>query len=214
MRLGGLGQSAAEASSRHGTPPPIWGSPIRVQRTVTNRYDHEKSVRDTIGILTRQARAHAHHPVVEAALADACRGLSYPSDRQTAGAIFHWIRHHLRFVDDEALMYSQLGVRPEDLDKELLIVPPVLLAMRQPMGDCDDYSLLAASMCLAAGLQPYWITVAADRNEPPSKFSHIYIAVALPDEHSFIVLDAGNRYRGIPPGWETSHCTRKAGWKI
>jgi transglutaminase-like putative cysteine protease len=117
-------------------------------------------------------------------------------------------------VDDESLLYEYLGVPPDELDKELLIVPPVLLRMPQPMGDCDDFSLLIASMSLAAGIQPYYVTVAADPMDGVRKFSHIYVCVYLADEGNYLALDAGNRFEGVPPGWESGNVTRKAIWKI
>ena len=135
------------------------------------------------------------------------------SDRDICSAIFHWIRNTVRFIEDEELLYNELGVAPAELDKELLIVPPVVLAMPVPMGDCDDYSLLTASMLLSAGIAPYYVTVAADR-EDPYKFSHIYCAAHLRDERNYMALDAGNRLQAVPPGWESDSVTRKAIWKV
>jgi len=119
----------------------------------------------------------------------------------------------VQFIEDEQLLYEELGVMPAHLDKELLIIPPVLLAMPQPMGDCDDFSLLMASMALAAGIQPYFVTVAANQTQP-RKFSHIYVCVYLEDEDDHLCLDAGNRYANIPPGWESDNVMRKAIWPI
>jgi hypothetical protein len=215
MRLGGLGTSTANHHYEGGNAGSVWGRPVHIQRTRTNRYDNDVAVRDTIRILSEQARNHANDPSVHWAVAQACARLPLDaSERDIAGAMHHWVRAHIRFVEDETLLYSQLGIRPEELDKELLITPPVLLGMPQPMGDCDDYSLLLASMALAAGIQPYYVTVAADPYESPQKFSHIYVCVRLEDEDGYLCLDAGNRYQAVPPGWETGKCTRKAVWRI
>jgi hypothetical protein len=119
----------------------------------------------------------------------------------------------VRFIEDETLLYAQLGVSPEHLDKELLIVPPTLMAMPEPMGDCDDFSLLAACMLLNAGMRLYFVTVAADK-DLPWKFSHIYVCVRLEDEDDFMCLDAGNRLLGVEPGWEAGNVTRKAVWAV
>jgi transglutaminase-like putative cysteine protease len=135
------------------------------------------------------------------------------SQRDIACAIFHWVRGTIRFVEDESLLYEEFGIQPENLDKELLIVPPVLLSMPVPMGDCDDFSLLTASMLLAAGIQPYYVTVAADAAEP-RRFSHIYICAYLADEGRYLCLDPGNRLNAIPPGWEAEKVTRKAIWPV
>jgi hypothetical protein len=194
--------------------PTVWGGPIRVQGARTDPWRSDISTADTIGIMRGLAHQYSSDPHVLASVAQACEALGPDaSDRDIAYAIFYWTRANIRFIEDEALMYEQLGVRPEELDKELLIVPPALLQMPQPMGDCDDFSLLLACQFLSVGMRPYFVTVAADRSDP-RKFSHIYIAVRLEDEDSYLCLDAGNRMSGIPPGWEIPKPSRKAIWTI
>ena len=157
---------------------------------------------------------YAADPSVIAATAAAFRALGAgATQRDQACAIFHWVRGNIRFVEDEQLLYEELGVHPQELDKELLLVPPVLLRMPEPRGDCDDFSLLIASMALAAGIRPYWVTVAVDAAEP-QRFSHIYVCVQLADENAHLCLDAGNRLQGVPPGWEPSKVARKAIWSV
>jgi transglutaminase-like putative cysteine protease len=191
-----------------------WGQSIVVHRTPTNPYDSDVSTAATVNILCRLARQYAFDPWVAAGNQQALFALGAGArDRDTASAIFHWIRGTVRFVEDERLLYEELGVEPEHLDKELLLVPPLLLGMPVPMGDCDDFSLLTASMLLAAGLQPFYVTVAADATDA-RKFSHIYVCAYLEDEDEYMSLDAGNRYTGIPPGWESDKVTRKAIWRI
>jgi hypothetical protein len=162
--------------------------------------------------MRKLAHEYARDPSVVAATAQALAG-GVNSQRDLASAIFYWVRGNVQFVEDETLMYEQLGVEPLHLDKELLIVPPVLLAMPVPMGDCDDYSLLVASMLLCAGMRPYFVTVAAEEDDV-RKFSHIYVCVCLSDEGTHMCLDPGNRLPMVPPGWEASKVTRKAIWQI
>lgn len=195
--------------TQHGN---VWGQPIGVQRTRTNPFNNDVSTRDTVRLMGHLARTHARHPLVVNAVQQAL-GAGARTHRDIASAIFYWVRGNIRFIEDEALMYHQLGIDAARLDKELLIVPPILLTMPEPMGDCDDYSLLIASMLLCAGLQPYFVTVAADKQEP-GKFSHIYICVHLADENTHMCLDAGNRFPMVPPGWETKDITRKAIWAV
>lgn len=190
----------------------VWGAPAAALSTPTNRYDSDISTRDTIRILRRLARGYSRDSSVVSAVRIALSG-NEQSERDIACAIFQWVRATVRFVDDETLLYEQLGVAPEDLDKELLIVPPVLLAMPIPQGDCDDFSLLLASMLLYAGLRPYFVTVAANLGEP-HKFSHIYVCVELRDEGTHLCLDAGNRLTFASPGWELSKVFRKAIWSV
>ena len=199
-----------------GTTGSIWGRPVSVDVTRTNPHNHEVSVRDTIRKLREHARTYESHPSVDLATHQACGSLSpAASDREVCCAIYYWIRSRVRFLEDELLMQYGLGIPPDQLDKELLIPPPVLLSMNPPTGDCDDFSLLTACMCLNAGVRPFYVTVAADPEEPPSKLSHIYVVAYLEDENSFLQLDSGNRYHRVPPGWEAQKgLTRKAVWKV
>lgn len=190
----------------------IWGQPVSVHSRRTNPFNNDVSTRDTVQDMAKLARRYAGDPQVIAATAEALSG-GARTQREIASAIFYWVRHNIRFVEDETLMYEEFGIQPEHLDKELLIVPPLLLSMPQPMGDCDDFSLLLAAMLLCAGLQPYWVTVAADQNDV-RKFSHIYVCVCLTDEGTHMCLDAGNRLAMVAPGWEESKITRKAIWAI
>lgn len=191
----------------------IWGGSVAVLTNPTNRYNSDVSTVDTIRVMQRLAHGYSRHPSVVAAVSHALSASVPSSQRDVACAIFYWVRTTIRFVEDETLLYEQLGVDLEDLDKELLIVPPVLLAMPNPQGDCDDFSLLLAAMLLCAGLKPYFVTVAADPLEP-HKFSHIYICVHLADESNHLCLDAGNRLAMVAPGWESANVTRKAIWTV
>jgi hypothetical protein len=200
--------------SRANYAPSVWGGPIAVRTARTDPWNSDISTADTLGILRRHVAQYAADPFVLAGNAHALAALPpHASDRDIAGAIFHWVRQHVRFVEDERLMYEQLGVAPDRLDKELLLVPPTLLSMPQPMGDCDDFSLLIACMLRCAGIRPFFVTVAADASDP-RKFSHIYVAAQLADEGGYLCLDAGNRLAAIPPGWEISNVTRKAIWAV
>lgn len=192
----------------------VWGHPVVVRAERTDPWNSDVSTGDTVASMQRLAHEYAMDPVVAQATAAAlCWLRADASDRDMAGAIFWWVRRHVTFVQDEQLMYEQLGVAPQNLDKELLIPPPVLLRMPVPMGDCDDFSLLIASMALAIGLRPYFVTVAADAQDP-QKFSHIYVAVWLEDEQAYLPLDAGNRLEHVPPGWEAGKVSRKAIWRV
>lgn len=191
----------------------IWGGSVAVLSNPTHRYNSDVSTRDTIRVMQRLAHGYSRHPSVVMAVSHALTGIDPSLQRDVACAIFYWVRTNIRFVEDETLLYEQLGVDLEDLDKELLIVPPVLLSMPNPQGDCDDFSLLLAAMLLCAGLRPYFVTVAADPLEP-QKFSHIYICVHLADENNHLCLDAGNRLVMVEPGWESPRVTRKAIWVV
>lgn len=204
----------APGVSKPGTTTTVWGRPVWFHSVLTNPWDSDASTFVTCRILQRYARQYAGDASVRLAVLDAVRRLpAGASQRDIACAIFHWVRSRIRFREDEDLLYNEVGVHPANLDKELLIVPPVLLGMPQPCGDCDDFSLLVASMCLAAGMQPFYVTVAADPTDT-GKLSHIYVCVRLADERGYLCLDAGNRYPSVPAGWESATVSRKAIWAI
>src|SRR5215472_14917122 len=109
------------------SPASVWSAPIHVHSTRTDSLSSDVSTADTIGILRELAHRYARDASVHIAIAQAFRELSpYASDREKACAIFRWVRGNVRFIEDEALLYGQMGVAPERLDKELLIVPPAL----------------------------------------------------------------------------------------
>ena len=190
----------------------VWGQPVGVHSVRTNPYNNDVSTHATITQMRQYAHQCARHPVVVNAVIDALGGAAR-SQRDIADALFYWVRHNVQFTEDEELMYESLGVPIQSLDKELLILPPVLLTMPQPMGDCDDYSLLLASMLLCCGMRPYFVTVAADADDL-RKWSHIYVMTYLQDEGKYMCLDAGNRFPVVPPGWEADKVTRKAIWAV
>ena len=179
-----------------------FGRPILIHSTPTHRYNSNVSTVDTIRRLRGLARDFYRDPSVVHATLAACSQLGPgSSQRDVACAIFDWVRGSIHFIEDEQLLYYDLGVPFSEIDKELIISPPVLLTMPQPMGDCDCFSLLIACMCLCAGLYCYYVTVCVDRNEP-GRPSHIYNQVYLADENRYMILDAGNRVPHAVAGWE------------
>lgn len=183
---------------------------IHISRTLSNPLNSDISTHQTVELMSRLAKASSTSAIVHAALLSATDTLSIPAtSRALARAIFCWIKGHVVFQEDEALIWQGLGIA--DVDKELLIPPDVLLRMPTPMGDCDDFSLLGASMLLAAGLPCSFITVAADPEEP-DKFSHIYLKVYLLDENmQGLMFDSSH---GSYLGWEFQGWFRKEEWRV
>jgi transglutaminase-like putative cysteine protease len=75
-----------------------------------------------------------------------------------------------------------------------------MIQMPQAQGDCDDFSMLLASLLVAAKVPVWFRAVAVDEREP-WRWSHIYCKVFLKDERKFISLDVSH---GKFPGWETN----------
>jgi len=96
-----------------------------------------------------------------------------------------------------------LGVEIPPLPRDLLALPvPVA------QGDCDDYSMLAASMLLAEGIPCAFVTVAADSRDP-SQFSHVYVVSRRGGAR--IPIDASH---GPSVGWETPEFYRRSEWPV
>ena len=81
--------------------------------------------------------------------------------------------------------------------------------MPEPMGDCDDFSMLVASFLTILGLPVWFVAVAADRDEP-DRFSHVYVRTESKDCGS-VVMDCSH---GAYPGWETDLQFRRLEWRV
>ena len=192
----------------------IWPASYHINRTPANPIDSDISTQQTVEMMIRLAKVSSHSPLVQAAILSATDGI-LPSNLQPitlARAIFYFVKGHIHFTEDEELIYKGLGI--DRVDKELLITPDVLLAMPYPMGDCDDFSLLTASMLLAGGVPCSFVTIAADP-ETPEKFSHIYVRAYLISEGqglgNSVAMDCSH---GSYLGWEYQGAFRRQEWLI
>jgi transglutaminase-like putative cysteine protease len=184
----------------------FWGVPISVQSTKTNPIDTDVSTMDTITQMIALARLSAlssevHH-IVNTCLSSLPKSHSV---KDLVRAIYYWIKGNVVFVQDETILAGQLGMPS---DRELLISPMVLVNMEQPMGDCDDFSVLAAACLCAAQVQCGFCAIAADR-DMPWKFSHVYVVAWIDGER--IPFDASH---GEYLGWEYKDITRRMEWRV
>ena len=188
-----------------------WGVPITVSVQPTNPINTDVSTADTIAKMRSIVHDSINLPVIQSVV-NTClyaSGTSTPSSREIARCIFWWIKSHVTFVSDEQVLADYFGY--QDPAQELLITPQVLLSMPTPMGDCDDFSMLAASLLLAAQIPTSFITIAVDRNEP-NRFSHVYLMAYLCDEDRWIPFDCSH---GSQLGWQYSgEIYRQEIWSI
>lgn len=75
-------------------------------------------------------------------------------------AIFNWVSRNIRFTRDP-------------VNKEKLYPPSELLKIRA--GDCDDISMMMATLLMAIGIPARLITVGDPTSPDPSQFSHVYV---------------------------------------
>ena len=200
---------------RYSTTPLHAGydSAYRVSVLNTSAINSDVSVADTIHQMMHVVRFAQGSPRVKDAVRDAIEGLSklHTTDKEIASAVYYWIKQHVKFTEDEVINKQMLGMSDYDaMDTELLITPDVLLSMQQPMGDCDDFSTLCASMMMMLGFKAAFVTIAADASIP-DVFSHVYVKVWLDDTNHGLYMDCSH---GLYPGWEHGYYTRKKEWAI
>ena len=90
---------------------------------------------------------------------DIVSGVAAFDEMGEAGAVYHWVLNNIRFTKDP-------------VNKEALYPPAELLKIRA--GDCDDISMLMATLLMALGYPARLITVSANPGDP-SQFSHVYV---------------------------------------
>jgi hypothetical protein len=109
-------------------------------------------------------------------------------------AIGEYVRRYVRYIKDPHGM--------EQLTDPVLLVK--MIQEGRAMGDCDDISLLIATLILAIGHQPYFRFVKYKKKHGP--FNHIYIIVHennLGQKKQRFVLDGIVKHK--PLGYEVSH---------
>ena len=101
--------------------------------------------------------------------------------QQKLSAVWLWVKHHIKFLHDDVLTRVLFN---EGDHFELLISPPVMLRMKAPSGDCDDFTMLACALACALGFDWGIVTVACDRKRP-GEYSHVYGCAWVPDGTMF-----------------------------
>jgi hypothetical protein len=166
--------------------------------------DSDGSVAETVALMATYIREATASPKVQAIAAAILSGLT-ADRRRRADAVFEWVRRSIQFVPDEIQACQFAG--DCNGETELLIKPELLIEHRR--GDCDDFTMLACSLLLLAGVPCHITTVAADRGDP-ARFSHVYATAILEDGTPY-PLDASH---GPAPGWETPEAFRRQQWPI
>lgn len=199
-------------------PPPDRTRPLRlssithpqfstpVQATIVDvEGDDEQATAQTIRLMTQYAREDSRSPIVRRAAAAAVAGVAAGDVLGQAKAIWQWIRDRVRFQLDSDTA-TPITDTPDQA--ELLIRPVDILTMPHPAGDCDDQSMLCASMLRAVGIDSAFRTVAADASAP-ALYSHVYVVANLPSGE--LALDCSH---GPYAGWEVRPAGKSRTWRI
>lgn len=195
--------ATADASDVHVealTGLPGFGSaPSIVAVLPTDGSNNVVSTADTLDVMALIVKQGLHSSVVASAVAGALGADGWElSEREQIGKVFYWIKRNVRFVDDESRVAEIFGIPLTQVDQELLISPERLLTMPVPMGDCDDFSMLAATMLGQLGIPVVFVAICADMNEP-RRFSHVFTRAVL-STGEVLPIDCSH---GEFPGWES-----------
>ncbi len=166
--------------------------------------DDELITAQTIARMIRYAIEDSKSPSVIHAAREAVSQARRQNRRGYAAAIHAWIRAHVRFVEDAELAQ---GIASDPSQAEVLVRPVDLLAMDDPQGDCDDFSMLCAAMLRAIGIGCAFKTVAANADDPAS-YSHVYV---IADVGRPLALDCSH---GPYAGWEAKPAGKTRLWPL
>lgn len=129
------------------------------------------------------------------------RGMAAAMGEPLAYAVWRFVRGKVKFVRDEELSGPGSGLTANgDLPIIEILIRPVDMSgggVDRRLGDCDDYSMWAASILEALGVEWTFVVMAGDDRDP-SRFSHVYVAAMEGGKR--IAVDASH---GAYPGWES-----------
>lgn len=169
-------------------------------------YDRPMSTDDvetaqTIRYMDELATADADDPAVYIATCEAldAAGLNHHSDPLAiAQAFYWWLKRTIRYVPTP-------GTSP--LVDQTLIAPTATLAMPEPIGDCPQFSMLAAAMFRVCCIPCLYVTIAAEPRAP-EQWSHVYNTVEV-YPGVFLPFDSSN---GPEPGAEYAQPFKRRVW--
>lgn len=119
----------------------------------------DSGVEQTINEMRGLVDAALRDPSIIRTATDIVRSVQAFDDVGEANALYEWVRRNIRFTKDP-------------VNKEKLYPPAELLKIRA--GDCDDISMLMATLLMAVGYPARFVTVAASQSDP-EQFSHVYV---------------------------------------
>lgn len=180
--------------------------PSRVTVTPTDSDNTDNSTRDTISLMDLYAHQDAQSAQVQKAVDEIRANSSDDTEQSLIDSTFEWVKEHVIFTQDEELLNKLFGVKS---GTELLIKPSRLLSMHNPMGDCDDFSMLTKAILINLGIDSSLTTVAANAGHP-GVWSHVYNTAHLQDGTSLAV----DTSHGETVGWEAPNISRKGIWGL
>lgn len=170
--------------------------------------DPDSQVEATIRTMARYAAEDAGRPEIQGEaqeISQACGADQVAQTREVHGRV----RNRIRFLRDEETAIPLAGISQEPI-VEILVRPIDMYyaGAGAGIGDCDDYSMYAAALLTALGIDCSFVTLAADPGS--DQFTHVYVA-AYPNGQR-VAVDASH---GPYCGWEAPRPgARKLEWPI
>ena len=130
------------------------------------------------------------------------------SETRYIGCVWELVSKLIVFRSDEKTA-ADAGVDFGGDVVEVLIRPVDIIAADYKVGDCDDFTMLAACLLVCAGVKVQAVTIAAEA-DAPNTFSHVYLA-AYPKVGGRTPLDCSHGKRA---GWESPRIYRIQEWEI
>jgi hypothetical protein len=166
----------------------LHGFPVKIVRTNKG----EAGIADTLKLMRELANDGAHSWEVRYSAAQIVGNAPERDQYAEAKAIFDFTQHYNTYRHD-----------PDRI--ELLHDPRVTLALIREDGaaanDCDDYTILAASMLKTIG---YRVKLRAVALKPSTQFSHVYLLVNVYGR--WVPFDAIRK--DVKFGWESPRVGR------
>jgi transglutaminase-like putative cysteine protease len=152
---------------------------------------------DTVGHLLVIARTQAVAPEVRRVVESIVRGIPEKQWSLEMQGIFAWVKNNLRYLrDPEGTEYVQTPIR------HIINVD----TNGASFGDCDDASLLLATLLRNAGFKVKFVIISSPGHVGPG-YNHIYVEALDPSVMAWIPLDATMKDK--PYGWKPSFNRKK-----
>src|SRR5689334_331192 len=121
----------------------------------TDPSNSDRSTADTIALMEQHSSRDARSSQVQEIVEEIQEENPGASESDLISAVFDYVKSKVTYVEDEDTTNKLFGI-PAGV--ELLISPARLVSMNQPMGDCDDFSMLTKSVLSGLGIRSYFTT--------------------------------------------------------
>lgn len=180
---------------------PEFGRSVRIAEIDRPMMSDDVETAQTVTLMDELAARDSNERSVIAAVAEALdqAGIGYDATpTEKACAVYWWLKRTIRYVPTP-------GTSP--LVDQTLITPCAVLAMPEPIGDCPQFSMLAAAMFRVLCMDSMFVTIAAEP-KARNQWSHIYNTVEVfPGQ--YMPFDSSN---GPAPGAEYAKPFKRRVW--